>query len=269
MKQLSFAEKYGPWALVTGGASGIGAEFCSQLADRGINLVLVDIQKEMMLEHAKSLKERFGIDVITVTADLAAPAFMKKLRRASAGTEIGLLVNNAAWGSVGEFMKADRDELLRTIAVNCRAPMELAREYGPAMVARGRGGIIFLSSCAALQVTPILANYAASKSYNLILAEALWDELSHDGVDVLALCPGATNTPAFHKSGARIENLSGMPIMESEQVVAEALASLGNRPRFIPGRVNRVATYVLTSLMSRKKSVAFSGENMRKLYSIK
>ncbi len=266
MERISFKERYGPWALVTGGASGIGAEFCRQLAERGINLVLADIQTCMMKEHADMLKKKFSVDVITITVDLAGRMFMNKIRKATAKLQIGLLVNDAAWGTAGEFMKTDPDEMLLTIAVNCRAPMILAREFGPPMIGRGRGGIIFLSSASAVQVTPVLANYAATKAYNLVLAEALWDELRFHGVDVLALCPGATNTPAFRKSGARIENLSGMPFMEPNEVVAEALANLGKRPSFIPGPVNRIAAFVMARLMTRRKALAFSGKNMRKLF---
>src|SRR5208337_1553267 len=123
MKQASFKERYGPWALVTGGASGIGAAFGRQLAERGVNLALVDIQTGMMRKHAERLKEKFSVDVITITVDLAGQSFLSKIRKATAKLEIGLLVNNAAWGTAGEFMKTDQEEMLFTIAVNCRAPM--------------------------------------------------------------------------------------------------------------------------------------------------
>lgn len=202
MKHRSFRDKYGPWALITGGASGIGAEFGRQLAAMGLNLLIVDIQAAMMRTHAKNLKDEYGIDVRTVEADLSTPDFMKKIRPAIKGISVGLLVNNAAWGSAGEFMKTDMKDLLLCVEVNCRASMVLARELGPAMTERERGGMIFLASSSAMQGTPIVAHYAATKAYNLILAEALWDELRVYGVDVLALCPGATNTPAFARSGS-------------------------------------------------------------------
>ena len=262
----NFAKKYGPWALITGGASGIGAEFGRQLAARGLSILIIDIQKELMAAHAKRLREEFGADVRTAAIDLAESGFIAKIRRASRGLEIGLLVNNAADGTVGMFISTDTAAMDRTVAVNCRAPLLLAREFAPAMAARRRGGVIFLSSASALQVTPLLANYAATKAYNLVLAEALWEELRPLGVDVLALCPGATDTPAFHKSGARIENLNGAPFMQPEEVVAEALRALGRTPRRVPGLINRAACTLLTRIMPRRRALIFMGKKMRALY---
>ena len=266
MKDIGFKQKYGPWALVTGGASGIGAEFAAQLAERGLNVALADVQTEMMRAHAAKLREKYNIETAAITIDIARPDFLKTIRRATAMTEIGLLVNNAAWGSVGELMSTDPEEMLRTVDTNCRAPLALAREFGPAMIERGRGGIIFLSSSSALHGTPVIANYAATKAYNLVLAEALWDEMAPYGVHVLALCPGATNTPAFSRSGAKIENVPGMPFMSPGEVVAEALAALGTGPSIIAGRMNRIASFVMTRLLSRAKAVSYTGQNTRKLY---
>ncbi|HPL18410.1 MAG TPA: SDR family NAD(P)-dependent oxidoreductase, partial [Spirochaetota bacterium] len=132
MNQTSFAEKYGPWALITGGASGIGAEFGRQLAARGLNLLIADIQAAMMRGHAHALEKEFGVTVRTVMADLSRPDFMKRIRPALRGISVGLLVNNAAWGSAGEFMKTDPADMLRAVEVNCRAPLVLTRELGPA-----------------------------------------------------------------------------------------------------------------------------------------
>ncbi len=266
MNHTSFEEKYGPWALVTGGASGIGAEFGRQLAERGLNLVLVDVQKFLMEKHAGELIKEHGIKVLGIHADLSKPDFMKKISPAVKGISVGLLVNNAAWGSAGEFMKTDMKDLILSVEVNCRASMVLARELGPAMMERGRGGMIFLSSSSAMQGTPIVANYAGTKAYNLILAEALWEELSRHGVDVLALCPGATNTPAFVKSGACIDNVPGMPFMEPAPVVTEALNALGKRPSVVPGRMNSIASFIITRFLSRRRAVALMGKNTRLLY---
>ncbi len=266
MKRLTFKEQYGPWALVTGAASGIGAEFSAQLAARGLHLLMVDLQDKEVRRRAAELENRYGIEAVPVTADLASPGFMKKIERMMGIRQVGLLVNNAGYGSAGEFMKTDIDVMLRTIEVNCRAPMVLARVLGPAMMERGRGGIIFLSSCSAAQGTPIIANYAATKAFNLILGEALWDELRSGGVDVLSLCPGATNTPAFPNSGARIDNVPGMPFMEPTDVVAEALSALGKGPSVIAGRANRIVAFVMSRLLTRRRAVSLIGKNTRLLY---
>ena len=135
------------------------------------------------------------------------------------------------------------------------------------MIERGRGGIIFLSSSSALQGTPIVANYAATKAYNLVLAEALWDEMAPYGVHVLAFCPGATNTPAFSRSGAKIENVPGMPFMQPGRGRCRgARRPRARGPSIIAGRMNRIASFVMTRLLSRAKAVSFTGQNTRKLY---
>jgi uncharacterized protein len=266
MKEPSFAGKYGPWALITGSASGIGAEFARQIAARGVNLVLADIQAGMLRKCAAELRKQYPVEARTVTVDLSKPDFMRLIRPAVKDIEIGLLVNNAGYGSAGAFMRTEVKVMRDTIAVNCRAPMELSRELGPSMTDRGRGGMIFLSSSSALQGAPIIANYAGTKAYNLVLAEGLWDELRGSGVDVLALCPGATNTPAMAKSGARIDNVPGMPFMEPGAVVTEALEALGRRPGHVPGRMNRCAAFVMSRLMPRAAAVVMLGKNTRKLY---
>jgi len=266
MKKKSFIETYGPWALITGGASGIGAEFGRQLAGRGINLALVDVQAGMLRDHAAAMEASYGIEARTAVVDLSGPDFMDGIRPVIDGLDIGLLVNNAGYGSVGEFMKTDIREMLLTVAVNCRASMVLAREIGPSMMERGRGGIIFVSSSSASCGSPIIANYAATKAYNLILAEALWEELRRYGVDVLALCPGATETPAISKSGACLANVPGMPFTGPGPVVSEALEALGRSPGVIPGRMNRIAAFMMTRILPRRSAVAYTGKNLRKLY---
>ncbi len=266
VEHLSFRERYGPWALVTGAASGIGAEFAAQCAARGLDLLMLDVQSRMLRRRAGMIRERYGVDAVPVTADLAAPDFMKRIRRAVGKRRVGLLVNNAGYGTTGEFMKTDIGEMVRTIDVNCRAPMVLARELGPSMVEKGRGGIIFLSSSSALQGTPVIANYAATKAFNLLLGEALWEELRGRGVDVLALCPGATDTPAITKSGARIDNVPGMPFMDPAAVVAEALDALGSGPSIVAGRTNRLIAFVMGRLLPRRRSILLIGKNTRLLY---
>lgn len=261
-----FSKTYGPWALVTGAASGIGAEIGMQLAARRLNLVLVDIQTEKLEAHAGRLSRSFGVAARAVTADLARPDFMDHLRPALEGLEIGLLVNNAAYGTVGRFFSTGLQEMLRTIDVNCRAPLILAHELGRPMMERRRGGIIFIASTAAFLGTPIVSCYSATKSFNLALGESLWDELREHGVDVLAFCPGPTDTPAFRSVNPSREALSRVPLMAPGAVAAQALAALGRGPSGIAGRMNRVVTFVMTRLLTRSKAVELTGKNTRALY---
>jgi short-subunit dehydrogenase len=131
---------------------------------------------------------------------------------------------------------------------------------------RQRGGIIFTSSASAYQGTALVANYAATKAYNLVLAEGLWDELRIAGIDVLGFAPGATNTPGFHSASPQYRSVSAMPYMEPAPTVAEALSALGRVPSHIAGRANRLAFLITSRLLARKQAISLVSDNMRKLY---
>src|SRR5262249_53197193 len=144
--------RYGPCALVAGGAIGMGAEYCRQLAGTGLDLVVLDRDAAALDATAHELRAAFGsIDVTTAVVDLGQPAdaLLDAVRAAVGGREIGLLVCNAAWSPVGPYLDSELAALLTAIDINCRAPVVLSHELGRRMVARGRGGIIFMSSLAA------------------------------------------------------------------------------------------------------------------------
>lgn len=130
------------------------------------------------------------------------------------------------------------------------------------MAARGRGGILLVASLAGGQGTPIVATYAASKAFEIILAEGLWDELGPAGVDVLACRAGPTRTPTFEASRPRKK----VPTMEPEAVVEEALAALGRKPVVVAGRLNRAVNFVMQRLLSRPGAIRFMGRHTRQMY---
>ncbi len=176
-----------------------------------------------------------------------------------------MLANVAGLAYVGEFLELPLANLQRQVSVNCLAPMTLSYHFGQQMRERGRGGIIFISSASAYQGTALVANYAATKAFNLILAEGLWDELRGAGVDVLGFAPGATNTPGFHKDSPHYKAVA-MPYMEATPTVAEALAALGRTPSRIAGRANRSAAFVTGRVLSRQRAIRLFGDSMRKIY---
>jgi short-subunit dehydrogenase len=232
---MTFKERYGPWALVTGASSGIGAEFSIQLAGMGLNLVLVARRKQRLDDLARQLEEKNKIQVRTLRADLSQPDFMQAILSVTQSIEVGLLVNNAGFGLAGKFLDHQLEKEVALLGVNCRAPLILTHEFGRQMIRRKRGGIIFVSSVSGYIATPIEASYAASKAYELFLAESLWYELKNDGVDVLALCPGVTVSEFHDLSGIR--PVAAMPV---SPVVALALKTLGKKPSVIAGWHNRL-----------------------------
>ncbi len=238
-----FAQTYGPWALVTGASSGIGREFARQLAARGLSVVLVARRAERLVELADEVTARYGVAARVVPVDLCYDAFLDPIRAATDGLEIGLLVNSAGFAHTGPFLDTPPDDLTRMLNLNARAPMALAREYGPAMRDRHRGGIIFLSSVTGFVGTPLWSLYAATKGFNLLLGEALAAELRTAGVAVMALAPGATRTEFLDVAG--IEDQMGM---EVEGVVGAALARLGRADIVVPGWFYRGGVFAMRFL---------------------
>jgi short-subunit dehydrogenase len=169
---------------------------------------------------------------------------------------------NAALSLIGGFLDHPIERHLEELDLNCRAPLVLAHHFAAPMRERGRGGIVLMSSLAGSQGSPNIAHYAATKAYDLVLAEGLWGELRAAGVDVLACRAGATRTPGY---------LAGLPPgrgaapheQEPEAVVREALAALGRGPSVIPGRVNRVAAFAMQRLLPRRSAVRLMGRTTR------
>ena len=254
-----FAERYGPWALITGASAGIGAEFARQLAQLGVNLVLVARRRDRLENLARRLESENKIQVMSVEADLSQPDFMSAVETATQSVEIGLLVNNAGFGVAGRFLAHDLKRELALLDVNCRALMILTHVYGNQMARRRKGGIILVSSVSAFIATPFEANYAASKVYELFLAEALSYELTSSGVDVLALCPGVTDTEFHEISGSR-----PVGAMRVQPVVRLALNKLGKKPVAIPGLHNRMLVGLL-KCTPRRLQTFFAGKTMGRL----
>jgi short-subunit dehydrogenase len=253
----SFRQTYGPCALVAGAAVGLGAEYARQLAARGLDLVLLDRDRAPLEATVAALRAAHPVAVMPVVLDLARPDLLDALVVATRSCEIGLVVYNAAIGTVAPFLEMTPEHASTMIDVNCRGPMLFVHALAPAMVARGRGGIILMSSMSGSFGSEQLALYAATKAFDLILAESLWAELRHHGVDVLAVQPGSTRTPGWESSQPANRpdpggHVPGVHVMEVEPVVQEALAALGREPSIVPGEANREGASALRGLPRRQ-----------------
>ncbi|MDH3279790.1 MAG: SDR family oxidoreductase [Gammaproteobacteria bacterium] len=231
-----FVAKYGPWALVTGASSGMGAEFARQLAGRGLNVVLTARREDRLQDLSSALVSEQGIETRVVPVDLSEREGPAELGRAVDSLDVGLLINNAGFTTTGDLLDNDGDAETRLLDVNCRAPLVLAHSLGRKMKTRGRGGIIFLASTVAFAAVPQWANYSASKAYLLLLAESLAHEVKPHGIDVLALCPGFTRTEF-----GKLAPLSDAVAMDPDTVVKFALSKLGKATIAIPGFFNKFA----------------------------
>ena len=215
-----FALRYGPWAVVTGAAQGVGLAFTDSLITRGCGVVLVDRQPSVV-EVAAARGERAR----AVVADLADPGWIDAVVDEARDLEIGLAVANAAVSFVGRFLDQPAESRRATVAVNCLATTELAAWALPPMVERGRGGLVITSSGSALAGTAAVASYSATKAFGLNLAEAVGWELRDTGVDCLAVVAPSMDTPGWRSHPVE-EAAMLQPAVDPRTVVEGALDHL-------------------------------------------
>lgn len=244
-----FQNLYGPTAVVTGASSGIGKSFAMLLARRGLNLVLVARRKDRLEALAAELRQHHNISVTVYESDLAKPSAAADIIAATANMDIGLVVSNAGFGLKGEFSNTNAQQMADMLMVNCHTPMQLAHGFLPALRARGKGGIVFTSSVEGLIGCPYSTGYAATKALIISLGEGLWGELQEAGIDVLTLCPGATDTEAPALQGIDPRTLQNL--MAPDDVAELALANLKNGPTYIPSEHYKASFDMLLSLPRR------------------
>lgn len=237
-------------AVVTGASSGIGVEFARGLAQRGkYNLVLVarrgDRLEALKTELEASLS-RFQPEhrptVSCIVSDLSSESgrdFLSKELEFQ-DSEIEVFINNAGFGSYGEFVKHDVRRELEMVRLNCQAPLELCHRFLPGMLKRGRGQIINVCSTAAFLPIPYMATYAATKAFLLEYSLALAAEVRSRGVNVLAHCPGPTESE-FHIAAGLKDKLKHLPTSTAREVAEEALsASERGRNLLVNGISNKL-----------------------------
>lgn len=265
MSRARLVDRYGPWAVVAGASEGLGAAFAERLASEGFHLVLIARRREKLEPLCSDLRQRHSIEAHPLCMDLARPDLADAVDAETRELEVGLVVYNAALSVIGPFLEQDLEAHLRVVDVNVRGPLALAHRFGGRMAARGRGGLVLMSSLSGLQGSALIASYAASKAFNLVLGEGLWDELRGRGVDVLVCSAGATRTPNYEASAPK-KTSPMATVMEPEAVVERALGALGRRPGTIPGLGNRLAAFLMQRIMPRRAAVRTMGRATRDMY---
>jgi short-subunit dehydrogenase len=180
---------------------------------------------------AAHLQATHGVAVKVCAIDLAEANAAEQIADATAALDVGLLISNAGFGLKGEHSANDPRAMAEMLMVNCNAPMQLAHRFIPRLRKRGKGGIVLTSSVEALIGCPYSAAYSASKAFVKSLGEALWGELTPEGIDVLAICPGATDTEALGRHGIDPTTLPN--VMPPNVVAKRALENLSRGPVLI------------------------------------
>lgn len=232
--------QYGPWAVVAGGSEGVGSAFADQLADAGVNLVLIARKPGPLAETAAAVRAK-GVEVRTLELDLLDPGALKAVRGVTDDVAVGLLIFNAGANSYGhEFVTGDLDRVQDVVNLNITAQLALTHHFGALMRERGRGGIMLVGSLAGYLGTAHTSVYSAVKAFGRIFVEGLWLELREHSVHVLELVLGVTRTPAMERAGLDF-GLPGLNVSEPEDVAREGLAHLADGPVWIAGGNERAA----------------------------
>lgn len=224
--------KYGPWAVIAGGSEGVGAELARQLADQGINLVLLARKPEPLAEIAADVAGR-GVEVRTVQQDLLDPDALANVRAVTDGVDVGMFIYNAGSNTYrGEFVDSDPAGVQGVIDLNITAPLAFLRHFGSRLKQRGSGGIIVLGSAASFVGHANITTYPAVKAFLRIFVEGLWLELKPHNVDVLELCLGLTRTPAMERLGYDFDK-PGQVSSDPATVAREGLEHLAEGPSWL------------------------------------
>jgi uncharacterized protein len=242
--------------LITGASGGIGEAFARRLAEEKHDLVLVarsedklrTLCDELMLQH-KIAAHYIAVDLIDFEADKRLFEETEKN-----GLEVEWLINNAGFGSMGDFAELDMERELEMIGLNIQALVALTHRYLQQMRARKSGVIINVSSTASFQPIPYMATYAATKAFVTSFSEAIAEENRAYGITVTALCPGPTDTNFFNVAHA--EPFRGKGMQTAEDVVETALRGVSRgKAHVISGWTNylgaRLGNIVPNSLIAR------------------
>ena len=252
--------------MVAGASEGIGAAFATFFAAEGMDLVLIARRLHPLQQLADLLENKYKVNVICISCDLSGENALHEIEEGLNGREISLLIYNAALSYIGPFIKNSAENHSMAVRVNMITPMKMVRLYGEKMLTLGKGGVVLMTSLAGFQGSGYLSVYAATKAFNRILAESLWYEWKNSGVDVIACCAGATATPGFKNTHPEKTGFFTPRVLNPEEVVNECFKKLGKRPSFITGRANRLASFIMQKILSRKMAINIMGDTTRRMY---
>ncbi|MBU6267410.1 MAG: SDR family NAD(P)-dependent oxidoreductase [Sphingomonadales bacterium] len=253
---MTFAQRYGPWAVIAGGSQGTGSALARRIAAQGVSLVLV-AHDDALAETAVAIRQDYHVEVVTARIDLTQPDAAAQVLAAVGDREVGLTIHNAGADWLGErFLDAPLEDWLRLNRLNVDTMLACVHAFAAPMRARGRGGILLVNSGACHGGNPGLAIYSAAKAFQLNFAESLWSELRPHGVDVLTIVLGRTDTPGYHARRAlRGIDSAADRLTPADAVAEQALARLPHGPVTEVGLADDAAAYGPLSAAQRRAKV--------------
>lgn len=256
----SFADRYGPWAVVLGASEGLGEAFARDAARRGLNVVVAARRPAELYAVADRVAADHGVSTRAAVVDLTAADALGRLQAVTDGLEVGLVVYNGTGHFIGPFLDEGIDHIRGQLAINVDMPLACCDHFGRAMVARGHGGVVIMGSGAGVAGTAGLAVYSATKSFMLTLAQALHVEWRDRGVDVLGVVGPAIDTPTFRRSFDHDPADLPNPPLAPAIAATEVLDALGSEMEMMPGAANQDG-YRALSAMSRVEQARIMSAN--------
>jgi len=246
--------------LITGASSGIGAAFARKLAALGRNVFLVARSEDKLITICNELGRVSGIRAQYLVLDLSEPDAPARLfeETQKRGLTIDMLINNAAFGSMGYFFSLGREREVEMIDLNVRSLVDLTHRFLEPMRERKQGTIINVASTAGFQPVPFMATYAATKAFVLSFSEALWEENRPFGVHVMALCPGVTETNFFE--AAQMDRPPMRGSQTPEEVVDTALRGLKRKKSSVISGWSNRAVALLVRVFPRALVLRVTGK---------
>ena len=260
---MEYNEKYGQYALITGASSGIGVEFAKQLAEKGLNLILVARRKERLEKLSKELEKKYRIRAIVIAVDLLSDNFLDEIKKTTDHLEVGLLVSNAGMMYIGNYFDNPLEKDLKMIDLNIKVPAILTHHFAQKMIERKKGGIIYTASMLGFMGTPFASTYAGTKAHEIVKGDGLAYELKPKGIDGLVLNPGLTDTEMTSNN-----DFSAIPmkLMKPDMVAKSAIDAIGKKILVTPGFMNNMMIWMAKRIMSRKMNTKMFGMFMKKTF---
>ena len=264
---MSFRDKYGPWAIISGASEGVGRELARKIAAEGVHCVLIARRQGPLDDLARDIGQEFGVACVTASIDLAAPDAVEQIKAAAGDREIGLYVSNAGGDPEGaKFLDLSLERWESQVQRGISTVMGCCHHYGRAMRARGGGGLLLIGSGSCWGGSAFMAAYSGIKAFDLNFAEALWAELRPHNVDVLYMVLSSTDTPELR----RLLAARGLPLVSGladPVAVAEvSLARLAQGPLHNWGLEDDATGHLPASAATRRARVLAIGEATKRIF---
>ncbi len=254
----------GKTACIIGAAEGLGAAFSRELARRGFDLLLVDLNLASLESLAQQIKTKHQTRVTLLHKDLNDPDAIESVKSAFKENDVNMLICNAAYGPVRPFLENSTDQLDTYIRVNMATTIHLVHAFADMNKGR-KSGLLLLSSIAGFHGTRMLVPYAATKAFCWNLAEGLYYEFRDTPMEISACIAGATATPNYLATKPAKSWLTPTP-MSPEKVARTTLDKFGKCLFIVPGMSNKIFHYILNPILPRSLSSGLHNLAVKKMY---